>query len=120
MAFIQAHLDQILGIIGVVIVWVLQRPWAQAKRAEAQSFIDANNLQAVELLATSVATRVYADTVRTLKGSPGAWTSDMKRKVFGDAVEILKAEVKAHGLEIAQAALPGLLQKAVLALKPKE
>ncbi len=116
--FVQANLDSILGIVGMVLAWIVSRPWSQAKKAEARSFINSNNLQAVELLATSVASRVYTDTVRNLRGTT-AWTDDMKRKVLNDAVEILKAEVKEHGIEIAQAVLPGLMQRAVLALKPK-
>ena len=119
LAFIQANLDSILTIAGAILAWIVARPWMQAKKAEAQGFLDQNNLQSAELLAASVVTRVYSDTVRTLKGTQ-AWDENMKRKVLNDAVEILKAEVKEHGLEIAQAVLPGLIQKAVLAFKPKE
>lgn len=114
--FIQNNLDSILAIVGMILAWIISRPWAQAQKEKANAMIESMNMVAVADLAASVAQRVYQDTVRTLKNTT-AWNDDMKRKVLNDAVEILKTEAKEHGLEIATAALPGIMQKAVNLLK---
>jgi hypothetical protein len=116
LAFIQANLQSILTILGGILAWVVARPWMQAKTAEAEQFVQVNNLQLAEAMAVSVAQRIYQDTVRTLQGTP-AWTDEMKRQVLNNAVGVLKAELTLHGVEIAEAVLPGLIQKAVTFLK---
>lgn len=116
LTYVQQNLDTILAIVGGILTWLLARPWSQAQKARVQALVVSNNLQTAQALAEGVAVRVYADAVRTLKDT-NAWNGEMKRKILNDAVAILKAEVKEHGLEIAEAVLPGLMQKAVDSLK---
>jgi hypothetical protein len=116
MDWIIQHLDQILTIVGMVMAWVIARPWAKAKLEQANALIDAKNMGVARDIALSVAQRVYQDTVRTLKDA-GKFDAETKRLVFEQACTILKEELKAHGVELLSSLIPGIMQVAVMALK---
>lgn len=116
MEWIISHWDQIVTVVLMVAGWLLARPWAKSKIAQAEAFGKETQLNLAWNLAVSVAQRVYQDCVRDLRAN-GKWDDEAKRRVLSNAVDIMKSEAKEHGLEIAQAILPGLIQRAVMFLK---
>lgn len=118
MEYIVAHLDQILSIIGLVVAWLLARPWAKEKQAAAEAWMKKTNTEQVWQIVVGVVAQLYTESVREMKAA-GTFNDAMKAKIAARAIELIKAEVKEHGLQIATSALPGLVEMAVSFLKAK-
>lgn len=118
MDFIIAHLDQILSVAGIVVAWILARPWAQEKAAAAKAWAAKTNTEKVWQIVLGVVAEIYNDSVRELKAS-GKFDDATKRVIAARATALVKKELTEHGLEFAQSALPGLVELAVSYLKAK-
>lgn len=114
--FIQKNLDTILSIAGMILAWLVARPWAQSKLAQADLFIQQKNLTTVRHIALGVVQRLYQDSVRAMK-EKGKFGEEEKRMIFNSACDLVKAEIKEHGVEIAQSLVPGIVEWAVQYLK---
>lgn len=118
MEFVIAHLDQILSIAGLIIAWLIGRPWAKEKQAFAAAWMAQTNTTQVWSIVVGVVSQLYVDVVRELKET-GKFDAEAKRRIQQRALELIKLEIQEHGLTVLYSSLPGMIEVAVLWLKSK-
>ena len=88
MDWLIAHLDQVLSIAGLIIAWLLARPWAKEKQAAAAAWMAQTNTTQVWTIVVGVVSQLYVDVVRELKETD-KFDAEAKRRIQQRALDLI-------------------------------